>query len=100
MLPQNEHHANKRNKRDKENSSGSETYSHTTPSSPIVGVYQEVCRTISLYAAPGPSLPGSMKDFMLPGVRFPSDGGIDPAHMLESLRLKDLLDRICAWPMG
>ena len=32
---------------------------------------------------------GSMKDFMLLGIRFPSGGRIDLARMSESLRLND-----------
>lgn len=44
---------------------------------------------ISLYAAPRLSLPGSMKDFMLPGIRHPSDTPIDPERMSGSLCLND-----------
>ena len=43
--PQNKHNANKeRNNRYKENSSSAVAYSHPNPSSPIAGVYPEVCR--------------------------------------------------------
>lgn len=43
---------------------------------------------ILLYTVPGASLPGSMKDLMLLGVRSPSDRGIDPAYISESLCLE------------
>ena len=41
-----------------------------------------------------------MKDFMLPGIRLPSDGFIDPGRMPNTLSER-LLDRMhaCPWAM-
>jgi len=42
---------------------------------------------------------GSMKDFMLPGIRFSSDGCIDPGRMPDTSLSERLLDRMraCLW---
>ena len=42
-----------------------------------------------------------MKGFMLPGIRFPSDGCIDPGRMPDTPLPQRLLDRMraCPWVM-
>lgn len=66
----------------KKTSSGSVAYMHPTLPSPILSAHPEF---VERYR----SVLNSMKNFMLPGIRFPSDGRIDLERMSESLCLND-----------
>jgi len=73
--PVKNNHANK--EKNKENSSRLRSLLAYESFSPIASASPEVCRMITVHAE-------FAEQHMLPGVRFPSDGCIDPARILDS----------------